>query len=350
MKKRIVVILLALVMMVGLLAGCSGASENATMDTSDGWYGGDSYTGQGGSAKPEADMEYSTSDTPGIGTMDGSKTENGSGTLADRVNDADFEEKLIYTANARVETVEFDKAIEELYKLVEFYGGFVENSYVTGSSYRENYYGYQTYRYAEFTIRVPSQGFKEMTENLGALGNVTSLTSGLTNITEQFYDAQSRLDTYAIEEERLLSMLEKAETVSDMIELESRISQVRYEIEALESRLRNWQNQVDYSTVTVYINEVEELTPIVETQRTYWQQVGDGLAQSLLNIGRFFKNFFKDLVAALPVLAILAAVGAVAFVILRKIVRKITGKVTGKIARKKKGGDTSEDTPDDMEP
>ena len=69
-----------------------------------------------------------------------------------------------------------------------------------------------------------------------------------------------RLETYAIEEERLLSMLEKATTVEEMIQLESRLSDIRYQIESLESRLRNWQNQVDYSTITIYLREVEELS------------------------------------------------------------------------------------------
>jgi predicted site-specific integrase-resolvase len=63
-----------------------------------------------------------------------------------------------------------------------------------------------------------------MTEEISSLGNLTYGNMQAQNITSQFIDTQSRLNAYRIEESRLLSMLEKAETVADMITIETRLS------------------------------------------------------------------------------------------------------------------------------
>ena len=160
-----------------------------------------------------------------------------------------------------------------------------------------------------------------MINDFSGIGNVTEQRDWAENITEQFYDSQSRLNTLKVEEERLLAMLEKADNVTDMIDLEARLSEVRYNIESVTSRLRNWQNQVDYSTVTVNITEVKELTTIVEPQRTYWEEIGDGLAASLRGVWSFLKGAFKWLIVALPVLAILGVIAVITIVIIKLATR-----------------------------
>jgi len=318
--KRFIPILIIVCM---LLSGCSGAAMNdaATGGAMNSGNTSSAPSSKGDSYGYASDMEMPKVEMDG-GIIEESGTTGSFGTLADKAGSADFAEKIIYTANANIETIKFDESVQMVNAMVLDYGGFIENSYITGQNYRAQAAGWQTYRYAEFTIRVPSAGYKNFTENLSALGSVTSLTSGSDNITEQFYDAQARLETYAIEEDRLLSMLEKATTVEEMIQLESRLSDIRYQIESLESRLRNWQNQVDYSTVTISINEVEEYTPMVQTQRTYWQEITDGLAGTLRDIARFFMDLFKGIIVALPVLVILAAVIVVIVILIKRAIRK----------------------------
>lgn len=62
------------------------------------------------------------------------------------------------------------------------------------------------------------------------------------------------------EQERLLALLEKAENVEDIITIENRLSDVRYELENYESQIRLLDNQIDYSTVYVDISEVSRVT------------------------------------------------------------------------------------------
>ena len=227
-------------------------------------------------------------------------------------------EKIIYSVYANVETVKFDETIESVYELLSAYGGFIENSYIGGKDYAQYRYGWQTYRSADFTLRVPVDRLNEITASLDVLGNVKSLRSDSQNITTQFFDTQSRLNSYTTQEERLLSMLAKAETVPDLIAIEERLADVRYQIESLTTTLRNWQNQVDYSTLNLYIQEVEEYTEELPKHRTYWQQIGDGLQGTIKGIGQFFMDLFKWFVVSLPVLALLAVIVVIILVIFRK--------------------------------
>jgi hypothetical protein len=221
-------------------------------------------------------------------------------------------DKIIYNFSAQIETAKFDDTIKNLNMLLSKYGAFVESSYLSGNSY-----GNTTFRTADFTVRVPVNNFKGITDSLPLLGNVYNANTTSQNITAQFIDTQSRLDAYKTEESRLLAMLEKATTVADMITIESRLSDVRYQIESLTSTLQNWQNQVDFSTVSIHISEVEELTQQVPAQRSYWERMLDGLSATLNGIGVFFKGLFIAIVVALPVLVILAVIAVVVIAIIK---------------------------------
>lgn len=126
-----------------------------------------------------------------------------SGTIAPSING----DKIIYNYNATIETTKFDETLKNLTMLLSRYSAFVETSYISGNSY-----GNTTYRTADYTIRVPVENFKGITDSLTALGNVTNGKTTSQNITAQFIDTQSRLNAYKTEESRLLAMLDKAST------------------------------------------------------------------------------------------------------------------------------------------
>ena len=267
MKKTITLLLTALIV-ISLLASCSA--------------GKDSYDGGGtvselglykaklspsapqASAAPEDYANYDSRETAYdsesmAGEFDGASfsAPGGGGT-----SHGGLTEKVIYSGQADIETVGFDATIERVYEMLELNGGFIESSHIGGLNYAQRYYGYQAYRSARFVLRVPVERFDSIVNGGGleTLGNVTSKDSNAQNITAQFYDTESRLASLRTEEERLLAMLAKSDTVADMIAIEARLSEIRYNIESLTSTLRNWQNQVDYSDLTLYIQEVEKLT------------------------------------------------------------------------------------------
>jgi len=232
-----------------------------------------------------------------------------------------FAEKIIYTVFADIETVKFDETIAGVNTLIANYSAFIENSSISGRNHASQFYGWSDYRTAHYTIRVPKGYLDAMTGGLESIGNVLQINSNASNITSQFIDTQSRLNSLKIQEERLLDMLSKAEDVPDLIMIEERLSHVRYQIESLTTTLNAWQNQVDYSTLTLYIREVEQFTERTEIHRTYWQQIGDGFMSTMRSVGRFFMNFFKWLIVSAPVLVILAVIAVATLIIVRKALK-----------------------------
>ncbi len=306
MKKKTVCLCSLLLALALLLVSCGGLKDSGMSENNDAFSGGVS-----------GDM----SEAPGgAGGWDQGSWD---GVVEDAVRpQTSLSEKIIYSADISVETVDFDAAVDSVEALLTKYGAFLESSSVSGRSLSDTYYERAVYRSAKFVIRVPVGAFNDMTAAVESVGNVTNRHTYTENITERYYDTQSRLDSYRVEQERLMAMLEKCSTVAEMIEIESRLSEVRYQLEALESTLRNWQNQVDYSTVNVTVSEVREYTKVVEARRTYWQQIGDGLRDTLENIGDFFKALFKWLVVNLPTLLLLAVFLGVLAAVVAALIRR----------------------------
>ena len=132
---------------------------------------------------------------------------------------------------------------------------------------------------------------------------------------------------YEAEQESLLALLEKAETVEDITYLTQRLTEVRYSIESMERQLRVYDNQVDYSTINLDIHEVEVLTPQKVEVKTDKEEVEEGYNNSWENIGNAFRNFGKNFVIKLPYLILTLAILAVNALIIVIVVNAIKRKV-----------------------
>jgi hypothetical protein len=229
-------------------------------------------------------------------------------------------EKIIYSASATVETTEFEQTLDKLQALVQQYGGFIESSSINGSNYYSQSRGYSNSRSANYTLRIPSARFSELMGSLSTLGNVPYTYTYSENITSRYYDVQARLTAYETQEQRLLEMMELAETVSDIIVIEDRLTELRYEIESLQSTLNNWDRQVSYSSVNVNVNEVTVFTP--EAKLSYGQRLSLAVRNGLKSTGEFFSDFLLWFLEALPALIILAVLVVIIVAIVRKSVKK----------------------------
>jgi len=306
--KKMIPVLLILPVLLMLLTACGSAlnyDSAAPMASS------------GNSGRGEAGDSYLNETTALGGSSGGRYTGSGVIPITAPVTDTGLAEKIIYTVDAHIETLRFDETIDMIYAMLVDYGAFIENSNISGVNMETARYGWSSYRYAYFSLRVPKDNLNSITANLGNLGNVVRQSSNAQNISSQFFDSQSRLTSLEIQEERLLDMLSKSDDITDLIALEERLGDIRYQIESLTTTLRNWQNQVDYSTLVLNINEVEIYTEPPQIHRTYWEQVGDGFISSLKGVGNFFMNLFKWFVTNLPVLVLLAGIGFLIFIIIK---------------------------------
>ena len=283
---------LLLAMSIGaVLTGCgsSKASDSAaTASTTNG-----SYYAEDAAAES---IEYSEGFVAGTGAMEEDKTEASADvTVTDR--------KLIKTVDMDVETQEFDTLLSTIESRVKELGGYIENMNTYNGS---SYYGYGGTRDADMTIRVPKDQLDAFLNTVTGISNVIRRSDNVEDVTLAYVDLESHRDALRTEQDRLLELLERAESIEDIITIEQRLSDVRYQLESMESQLRTYDNQVDYSTVYLYIEEVEIYTPAEED--TVWERISSGFAESLRNIGDGFVEFGMWFVVTIPYIIVWAVI------------------------------------------
>ena len=242
--------------------------------------------------------------------------------------------KLIKNVNMSVETQEYDILMSKLEIRIKELGGYIQNldSY-NGSVYPDYNYNQRATdtprqrRYANMTIRIPQNKLDEFIGSVSELGNVLNRRENVEDVTLQYVDVQSHKESLLVEQKRLLELLEKAENLEDIITLENRLSNIRYQIESMESTLRTFDDQVDYSTVQLNVNEVEIYTPVEIEEKSAIEKTIEGFCESLVDVKNMIVDFFMWLVIKLPYLVMY---GFIIFLIV-KIIRSIT---LGKKARK----------------
>lgn len=243
-----------------------------------------------------------------------SSGESASAITSDNGIDAvtDTGRKLIKNVNLQLQTREFDAVLEGLAEKVSELGGYVEDSSVWGSSYE-----YSSSRSASYTVRVPSDRLDEFVEVVSELGNVSYKNESVDDVTLQYVDVESRRNALETEQDRLMELLEEAGTVEDIITIESRLSEVRYELENYESQIRLLDNQIEYSAVYLDITEVDRVTETGE--KGFWDEVSSRFGDSLYRVAMGFRSLAVGILGSLPILAVWAAVIAVIVLILRKL-------------------------------
>lgn len=276
----------------------SGSTSSATSDAGGGYdYGYDGYAEEL-YEEYEEDMPEANTSSP--------KTDN---------SDVLSERKLIRTVSMDVEAREqdYDAFLATLEEEVQSLGGYIENM----DSYNGSRYGgYKSTRNANLTLRIPKNRLDGFLGMVSEIANVVRRSDNVEDVTLSYVDLESRRNALRTEQDRLLELLERAESIEDIITIEGRLSDVRYQLESMESKLRTMDNQVDFSTVYLYVSEVQELTPIVE--RTVWERISNGFVDSLEEIGDGVVEIFVWVLVNLPYLVLWVALVAVVIVFVRR--------------------------------
>lgn len=231
--------------------------------------------------------------------------------------------KLIKTVNIYAETEDFDALVPNLQRQVETLGGYIESIsvYDVSSYYLEEQEVKQ--RCANLTARVPKEKLDGFLAQVGEETNVTSRSENVEDVTLQYVDLESHKKALLTEQERLLALMEQAESVEDIIAIEGRLSEVRYQLDSMESQLRTYDNQIDYSTVHLSIEEVRKYSP--PQTATVWQRIENGFMKSLSDIGFGIRDFAIGFVIDIPYIVLWVVLIVVAVFVLR-ILRKLWKK------------------------
>ena len=252
---------------------------------------------------------------------------------SDETSPAPVERKLIRNVSMNLETREFDALTKSISDAVTFFGGYMEQADVSGNSLYWS--GERSNRYSNITARIPENKLDAFLTEVSSQGNVTYKNESVQDVTLQYTDITSRKKTLQMEQERLWELLEKAESIDAVIALEARLSEVRYQLESIESQLRTLDNQIVYSTVYLSIQEVQVLTST--DPDTIPVRIQKGLSRSFNTLKISSVDFLVWFISSLPILAVFAVLVFIAIIILKKPLKRCK-------TRKQKGMDKTEAT------
>ena len=221
--------------------------------------------------------------------------------------------KIIYTARLELESKNYDETRAALTQALEQAGGYME------SCQEYSYDG--SARSLEMTLRVPEDQYDAFLTEAGQTGNLTSRSEEAEDITTQYMDLAARLENLESQRARLLELQAEAETLSDLLEIESALSDVQYQLESWQSQMNWYNDQVEMCTVVIGLQEVKVYTPAAE--QSFGERVTNALTQGWTGFWEGCQDLLLWIAGVWPVILILCA-GGVGFVLVKR--RSAKGK------------------------
>lgn len=307
-KRRIINTLpiLVAVIAVTFIAGAVGSSKRDTMLKEEASSNrGDSYNYFSSSTKEEATFDVMLD----MESDDGLKG-NGSVTT-DQSQTTD--RKIIKTANMSAETKNFDEFLSTVENYLREKGGYIENKETNNNS---DFSGRKCY----LTIRIPEAELDGLMKKIGENATVTYEIIIANDVTDSYNDSQRQIEVLETEQQRLLELLKKAESLDDILEIESRLTKIRYELSSYEQQIEEYDDSVSYSALSLNISEVERET--VAKTDSFFTKVSEGFMTSISDIGNGFADIAVGFLSIIPYLVLISVILLVAYFIVKAIIKR----------------------------
>lgn len=279
MKRRSIykVVAAAIVSMV-LLTGCGSSKSSAS-------YEADSAR----SAEPAAGTAYmadsamyeeAAMDNGDISTGDTTPKEESTGKIELS------EEKIVYTANVSISTKKFEESVSASKALAKKYGAIIQSERYSDNDTSWYRYGYDhrrgSSRHYYVSLRIPSPNYDAFLNATGDIeGVIDEKSSSAENISQEYYDTTEVIASYEEELARLKELMGQATEMSDILELEQRITEVQTSLNQQRSNLRRMDTDVAYSYVNLDIDEVAVYEKEQIKEETYAEKLVSAFVESI---------------------------------------------------------------------
>ena len=235
---------------------------------------------------------------------------------------AESKEKLVYSATIGVETKDMEVALERIYAKINEYNGIIQDE-------RQNNMGhitYDTYSYkqsasAYIFVRIPQEHYETFINGIEDVNGdivVSNISKNVQNMTKVYYDTESRLRSLRVQEERLFEFMQNAKSVSEMLDVEDRLTDVQYEIDSATNSLASIDNDVRYSKVTINIQEVIKYSEKDPNPKNFIERLWSYIEGSADDFIDTLEYWLEGTIYAAPYLLLFV----IAFVVIRKIIKK----------------------------
>lgn len=308
-SRRVLLFLMLCALLCNVTMAC-GNAEKGRMETDAVPDYKNAETAYGIQDNAMMDME-SVKDSKVVSDEGGSETDTSTGNAgnAEAVAQGD-NQKIIKNYYYNYETEKFDDAYAYLKSQIERCQGYVSSSEISGSSYRT----------LRMTARIPADASDDFVSSMGNLGTVVSQSESAEDVTLQYADTESRITSLKTEQERLNELLKKADNLENIIALEDRLTEVRYELENYQSQKKLYDSLIAYSTVSITLEEVNYTVAIDDS--TFLSRITTGLENSFRDIKNGFIDFLVLFIVTLPYLTIWAVVLVIIIWVIRKMIRR----------------------------
>lgn len=292
---------------VMLLAACSNGSQESA-DTSM----------EMSSSDTENSQESKTlSDEMAEGNAGGEAEEQQAENSGAAVEKADqMVRKVIYHANLRIEVKDYQQTVDNIQSQITEAGGYI----VEASTYQNPQDDLTS---GHITARVPQEQFRPFLDFVekGSSKVLENNISGQ-DVTEEYIDLQSRLESKQAVEKRLMAFMEETNKTEDLLKISEDLAGVQEEIETITGRINYLENKTDLATVNIDIQENDLTISGSSGDTTTWQKTKEQFVKSVDLLLSFFSGFVVFLIGNLPILLLLAVLAFLGIFITRKAIKK----------------------------
>ena len=231
---------------------------------------------------------------------------------------SEIKRKLIMRADLGLITENYDLLKNKIENLVNEKEGFIEQN----NTDVNNYSGIKL-KNGFMRVRIPSREFDNFINQIEVNEEVSYLRKSGEDITKQYYDTENRAINLEIQERRLRELMVKAEKIEDLLQIESELTRLRTNIDALRGNLKNWDQQVDFATININLEEVEQLKPKVKAvDKNLWQKSKEGFINTVNRITGFIGSFVIAVISFSPIIIGILIIALIAIIIIRKNIKK----------------------------
>jgi len=229
-------------------------------------------------------------------------------------------EKLIQTIGLELETKEYTKTVEAIEALVKSLNGYIQNSYVPLPRNESEF----SNLVASLSVMIPTAHIEDFILKAGTSSNIVSERREVYNVTDVYRDTQARIVTLEAKELRLLELLKQSGSLSDLLLIETELSNTRYEIERLESSIQDYDKDIAYTQFNLSIREVFEYSP--SERAGLWERIVEEFTGNAQGFLRALESGFIFIVSTLPFLFVELALWFLPLLVIYFIYRKISKK------------------------
>ena len=310
MKKKITALLTVMLML--FLTACGSSKENASYD-----YAAAGRMMEDAEApvyeKSAVDFSYGDdyeAEESAISEGDEAPEEVGEGEGAGQKKNS---RKLITTVNISSESDDVEAFAKRIEDKVTFLGGYIESSNIYADNDR---YGSNS-KSADIRARVPADQLETFLKDVEGNSNITSRSTSTEDVTLSYADTEAHERALELEQKSLERMMEMAETVEDIMAIQTQLTDVRYRLDSIRSQLRTYDNDITYSTVYISITETTKFT--VTEEETLLDRIKNGFTENLIDVMDAVTEFIVWFITHIPALVLFAVIVLVIILVIKRI-------------------------------